>query len=310
MEILDIVNDWRARVAGGLEVAIMLWERCCIPSLLYGAGTWVNISAGTVNRLNKLQNWFLRMVMQVGQGAPLTSLGWESGCMNMGLRVALEKIMMIHHIRSLGENSIARKVYEEQKSKNWPGLAKETALICEELKIENVNETLIPKNEYRKIVMKACQMKDEETLTTQAEGKSKCEKIMKNNYGMKEYFQNNNIHEARQLFRTRTMMQPFAGNYSHNKAYQRTNWLCRCGTSREEEGHLVRGECSLYRDIWEKYNSLESDTELAGFFGEVLARRDGLDEMDSGGGATSTTATDASLAGGNSSEPVCGGNPS
>ena len=50
LEILDIVNDWRARVAGGLEVAVMLWERCCIPSLLYGAGTWVNMTAGTVNR--------------------------------------------------------------------------------------------------------------------------------------------------------------------------------------------------------------------------------------------------------------------
>ena len=86
MEILDIVNDWRARAAGGLEVAIMLWERCCVPSDLYGAGTWVNMPAGTLNKLNKLQNWFLRMVLQVGQGAPLPpwpgsqgAWAWASG---------------------------------------------------------------------------------------------------------------------------------------------------------------------------------------------------------------------------------------
>ena len=80
--------------------------------------------------------------------------------------------------------------------------------------------------------------------------------------------------------------------------------------AREEEGHLVRGECPLYRDIWERHGSLEADLELAAFFGEVLARRDALDEEDSSGGAATSTATDAPLAGGNSSEPVWGGNPS
>ena len=103
--------------------------------------------------------------------------------MNMGLRVAIEKLMLIHHIRSLDENTLARKVYEEQKSNNWPGLAKETALICEELDVENVNETAIPKNEYRKLVLKACQLKDEVNLRSQAERKSKCQKIIGLGFG-------------------------------------------------------------------------------------------------------------------------------
>ena len=310
MEILDIVNDWRARAAGGLEVAIMLWERCCVLSLLYGAGTWVNMTAGTVNKLNKLQNWFLRMVLQVGQGAPLASLAWESGCLSMGLRVAVEKIMLIHHIRHLDESSLAKKIYTEQKANNWPGLSKEAESLCEELKIESVNETLLSKNDYRKLVMKACKERDEEVLRADSQNKSKCDKILEDKYGMKEYFKDKNIHQARQLFRTRTKMQPFAGNYSSSQKYRRTNWMCACGTAREEEGHLVRGECPLYRDIWESYESLEADTQLAGFFGEVLARRDAIEEEDSSGGAALQTATDASLAGGNSGEPVWGGNPS
>ena len=42
-------------------------------------GTWVNLMAATKARLDKLQNWLLRMALQEGQGAPLASLAWESG---------------------------------------------------------------------------------------------------------------------------------------------------------------------------------------------------------------------------------------
>ena len=39
LEIAVIVNDWRAQTVGGMETALMLWEVCCIPSMLHGAGT-------------------------------------------------------------------------------------------------------------------------------------------------------------------------------------------------------------------------------------------------------------------------------
>ena len=51
MEIACIVNDWRATVAGGMETALLLWEACCLPSLLLGAGTWVDMSRETERRL-------------------------------------------------------------------------------------------------------------------------------------------------------------------------------------------------------------------------------------------------------------------
>ena len=47
IEISQIVNDWRAKSAGGMETALLLWEACCIPSLLSGAGTWTEISKQT-----------------------------------------------------------------------------------------------------------------------------------------------------------------------------------------------------------------------------------------------------------------------
>ena len=43
LEIAKIVNDWRSQVPGGMATAILLWEACCIPSLLNGSGTWTEI---------------------------------------------------------------------------------------------------------------------------------------------------------------------------------------------------------------------------------------------------------------------------
>ena len=57
LEIAQVVNDWRSRVCGGMETALLLWEAVCIPSLLSGAGTWVNITEATEKKLNTLQCW-------------------------------------------------------------------------------------------------------------------------------------------------------------------------------------------------------------------------------------------------------------
>ena len=62
------------------------------------------------------------MVLQVGPGTPVASLLWDFGLLDMGIRVWIEKVMLALHIRRLGEDTLARKTYEEQKREHWPGL--------------------------------------------------------------------------------------------------------------------------------------------------------------------------------------------
>ena len=101
VSLSQIVNDWRSRAVGGMETALLLWESCCIPSLLNGAGTWTEVTSETEKKLNKTQSWFLRLIFQIGQGAPLASLLWDSGFLDMVFRIKIEKIMLVMHIRSL-----------------------------------------------------------------------------------------------------------------------------------------------------------------------------------------------------------------
>ena len=64
-----IVNDWRSHIAGGIVTASLLWEVGCVPSLLHGVGTWVDISPEIDLRLNKIQQC-IAMVLEV------SSSGW------------------------------------------------------------------------------------------------------------------------------------------------------------------------------------------------------------------------------------------
>ena len=73
-------------------------------------------------------------------------------------------------------------------------------------------------------------------------------------------------------------MLPFAGNYSKDLRFARTDWLCWCGEEREEELHLLSGKCDVYGEIRGRYGNLDNDNELVKFFSEVLARRDKLEE--------------------------------
>ena len=132
----------------------------------------------------------------------------------------------------------------------------------------------------RKLITRACHKVNENKLRNKIQGKQKCDRIEKEKYGKKEYLKSKNIYDARQMYRTRFGMQPFAGNYSHDRRFARTEWLCQCREAREEESHLLAGNCPVYGEIWAKYDNFNDDEKLVNFFNEVLSLRDKLEGND------------------------------
>ena len=80
--------------------------------------------------------------------------------LDMSIRVKVEKVMFVMYVRNLENTTLARRVYEEQKLKCWPGLAAETKLICQYLHIEDCNETQINKEDYKQIVLEASHLRN------------------------------------------------------------------------------------------------------------------------------------------------------
>ena len=80
-------------------------------------------------------------------------------------------------------------------------------------------------------------------------------------------------------YRARFGLTRFAGNYSNDKSFSISNWLCKCLESREDESHILSGQCKVYGDIPLKYPDLSDDENLVCVFREVLERRDQLDKQ-------------------------------
>ena len=100
-------------------------------------------------------------------------------------------------------------------------------------------------------------------------------------FGKKNYVTKNKVGEVRNIFKARVGMSEFADNFSKDKRFMRTNWLCRCGDQRESESHILE-ECLVYEDIRNEYENINDDTQLASFLAKVLERRDLIDDLDEG----------------------------
>ena len=141
---------------------------------------------------------------------------------------------------------------------------------------------------------------NEKILLSQAKGK--CDRLNYEKYGKKEYLHLKNIYDVRKQYRSRFGLESFAGNYSRDKRFEKTSWLCLCKKSREEEVHLLSGQCQVYGDLTHNYSDLTEDDQLVQFFSDVLARRDALETL---GGGDFTTAG-ANPDPGDQDEPIQG----
>ena len=186
--------------------------------------------------------------------------------------------MLMLHIRRLDEQTLANKIYREQRKNKWPGLAEETEKICAWLEAQCVHTTELDVQSYRDLVTKACHKKNEQKLRKKSDIIGKVTRIKTEVYGKKEYLGKKRIENVRIQFRARFQMLPFAGNYGKDRRFSHTEWLCFCRLEREEESHLLAGRCEVYGDIREKYGELEDDEDLVQFFQEVLERRGELEK--------------------------------
>ena len=107
----------------------------------------------------------------------------------MELRIWREKTCLILHLRGLEEDSLSRRIWEEQRRFNWPGLAREASEISRKLVVDDPNTTTLSKQQYRAEVTKACHYFQEGQLKNKMSSKdgqimNKCRKISKDFYAI------------------------------------------------------------------------------------------------------------------------------
>ena len=99
-------------------------------------------------------------------------------------------------------------------------------------------------------------------------------------YGRKQYLKDKNIEDTREWFKPPFGLQPFAGNFSRDRRYANSNWLCQYKSVREEESHITSENCEVYGDLTNQFGDLSKDQNLVDFFWAVLDQREDLEEED------------------------------
>ena len=86
-KIINVVKDYRAQRVEGCMTALILWERCAIPSLIYNCSTWVGMGSQEEKLLAEQQDFFLRLLFGTGPGAPKVALRADTRTLSMLMRV-------------------------------------------------------------------------------------------------------------------------------------------------------------------------------------------------------------------------------
>ena len=115
--------------------------------------------------------------------------------------------------------------------------------------MESALTTKVSKTSYRKKMVSAAHEKNEERIKSESEGKSKCDRILTEKYGRKNYVNYEQIHRVRETYKTRFSLLSFVGNYKNDKRFSGNRGLCKCKRAIEKEPHLLSGNCEVYGDI-------------------------------------------------------------
>ena len=161
-DIRAVIDDCRSHVCGGIVTGLTIWESAVLPGLLYNAECWINISNGVLQQLEQLQLRFYRSLLAVGSGCPIPMLYWDTGGLQMKYCVLKKKLLFLHHLATLPDDSLAKECFELQRQQRLPGLYLE----CEDTLKKNglLNLSDFTKFQWKNRVRKLCHKLNQEEL--------------------------------------------------------------------------------------------------------------------------------------------------
>ena len=277
LEIRTILEDYRSSKAGGVNSGIMLWEVAVIPSLLNNSETWTDLEEEQIERMEDLQNMLLRILFNTAKTTPKALLYWDTGVLPISYKIDQHKLLFIHHLITMSEDSLAKQIYIQQKINSFPGLVPECEDLFRKYDLPDIiaGGDIPSKLSWKNMVKAKTKEHCEEKLQKEIREKySKLEKIdtETEKFQAKPYLSELNLVEARTKFKLRSRMLEVKNNFKGD--YRRTNLLCEgCKSSIETQDHILF--CSFFSDLRENLD-LSCDKDLVKYYGDVMKARDKL----------------------------------
>ena len=274
-EISTLMEDCRGHVTGGITTALEIWEMAVCPYLLNNCDTWCGVTDSAIEELDKLQNLFYRVILQVPVGCPIPMMYWDCGGFLMSNRILRSKLNLLHHIATLSPSSLAYQVYSTQDRLCLPGLVQE----CQQMLInfEITDVTKFSKCQWKNLISRKMKTKNTNDLISKMKsGYKKIDhKLMAGeNFELKPYFKNLHISQARTKFRLRSFMTKTVKlNFASDKKFAADLWTCWHCPMVDSQAHVRI--CPAYQHLRAGKN-LDNDQDLVRYFTQVIKFRDDM----------------------------------
>ena len=278
-EIRTVIDDCRSHVTGGIITGLEIWEMAIIPYLTNNCDSWVNIPAKTIDALDNLQNLFYRVLLSVPAGCPTPIMYWDCHGLSMKLRVVQKKLLFLHHLATLDDDSLAKQVFNVQNKLALPGLVEECQEYLVKFGISDI--TKYSKPQWKRLILDKIDSLNKATLLDTMKCKYKKldhQKFAEENFELQPYLIDLQTNQARNKFRIRSFMtKTVKMNFPSDEGYKRQLWKCQHCPNIDTQSHIQH--CPAYEHLREGKN-LDNDLDLVKYFQQVIAMREANDDID------------------------------
>ena len=273
-EIRAVLDDCRSHVTGGMITGLDIWEMAVLPFLLNNCESWLSIPATAIKELDKLQNLFYRVLLDVPTGCPIPAMYWDCGDLTMENRIIKKKLMFLHHIANLPESALANQFYQVQRKMSLPGLYEECSEVMTQFDIFDLKK--YSKVQFKKLIQNKVQMKNRKDLLNKIKTYRKLShhELSLEKFERKSYFSDLNLNQARIKFRIRSKtLRTIKMNLSSDKIFAKQLWSCWHCPMIDSQTHVR--VCPAYLHLREEIN-LEDDKDLVKYFTQVIKLRENM----------------------------------
>ena len=242
------------------SIAKLLLQSIFLNGVLVKMETWVNFTTDRIEQFERVEQGYLRKILQAHSKTPTESLYLELGVVPFRYHLMSRRILYYQTIMQRNEDEITRMVVESQKMDELKGDF--YSQVKEDMKNIKISESLIQYGSNKKlsdIIKENIKIEALRYLKLKASSHSKIRGELYNSLEGKEYFFNHRLtsDKAKLLFQFRTRMFGVRNNFRNMYSCI----LCPlCGKEDDTQQHLVNCEViQCYEPITFDYEDIFSD---------------------------------------------------
>ena len=199
----------------------------------------------------------------------------------MHFRILQSKLLFLHHLETLPDDSLAKEVYDVQQRLAFPGLVQECNDFMVMFGITRIKQ--YSKIQWKTLVKNKITKMNKDAVISQSSSYKKInfEHLTEEKFERQPYISKLNISEARLRFKLKAKMTPtIQMNFPSDSEFAANMWTCtgcidntmgdKVVGSRDTQQHVM--VCPGYAEYRENIN-FDDDRQLVRYFQQVIKQR-------------------------------------